>query len=82
MPVVRETIERYVVSEPMAIVGRRIRAAREAKGWSMRDAEPHIPISMQWLCKVENGQVNIGAETLHELAKALGTTVGKLFRGI
>ncbi len=80
--IIKETVERYVLNETMFTVGKRMRAARKAKGWSIRVASPKIGISIPFLCDIENGKANVSANKLHVAAKALGLTMGQLFKGL
>ena len=82
MILVQEIIEREVISREMATIGRRLRSARKRKGWTMREAAPELGISLTFLCDLENGKTRISADRLHEAAKALGLTMGQLFKGL
>ena len=80
--IIRETIERYVLNETMGVVGRRLRAARKAKDWTLQEAAPQLGLSVAFLCDLENGKTNVSANRLHVAAKALGLTMGQLFKGL
>ncbi len=82
MIIVKETVERYVLSETMAVIGRRVRAARKQKGWTLQEAGPQLGLSVAFLCDLENGKTRISADRLLGVAKGLGVTIGQLCKGL
>jgi len=52
-------------------LGNRIRAAREAKGLSLRDLARRVQLDYGYLSKIENGAVSPSAEALSALAEVL-----------
>lgn len=63
-------------------IGARIKAARDAKGWSLIDlAVKFKEVSSQQLGKYELGTDRIRASLLFKLAKVLGVKPAQLFPG-
>ena len=79
---IQETVERYVINETMHVVGKRLRAARKSKGLSIEAAAVLGGVSKPFLCDVENGKRGITAHRLLGVCKALGLTMGQLFKGL
>ncbi len=60
------------------MIGQRIKRLRKERGYSQRDLAMRSGVSDAFICQVETGRNGIGVPALMKLAKALGTTVGKL----
>lgn len=64
---------------PVKSVGARIRAVRKAKGWKQHHLAEALQVSTQTVNRYENGERNIYADKLIEIADALGVPVAALF---
>jgi XRE family transcriptional regulator, aerobic/anaerobic benzoate catabolism transcriptional regulator len=62
----------------LAELGRRARALRGDRGWTLRELSPRAGLSLRFLVQVESGQGNISVLKLAGLARALGTTPAAL----
>ncbi len=62
-------------------LGRRVRARREQDGLSRRELAARASLSTRFLLQVELGRANISVRKLAGLARALGTTPGRLLGG-
>jgi transcriptional regulator with XRE-family HTH domain len=65
-----------------AMVGRRIRARRLAKGVTQMELAKQLGVSFQQIQKYENGMNRIGAGRLVQIAQALGVPLDALFLGL
>jgi transcriptional regulator with XRE-family HTH domain len=63
-------------------LGRRIRARRQAKGWTQVEMAVHLGISRNHLSDLERGKREIGLLMLQVIAKGLDTTMDKLLKGL
>src|SRR5262245_15509039 len=59
-------------------IGRRVRAARDARGWTRREASERSGVSVRFLVQLESGRANISVKRLAELARALDTSAAAL----
>lgn len=59
-------------------LGRRVRAARTARGWTLRELSERSGVSLRFLVQLEAGDGNISVRRLTSVATALGTTPGAL----
>jgi XRE family aerobic/anaerobic benzoate catabolism transcriptional regulator len=62
----------------LAALGRRIRAAREARGESRSALAARSGVSLRFLAQLESGSANISLLRLHEVAQALGLGIAPL----
>ncbi|WP_030609591.1 TetR family transcriptional regulator [Streptomyces fulvoviolaceus] len=62
-------------------VGARLRAARKARGMSLRALAGRIGVSPATMSQVELGRTGLSVSRLGEIARVLGTTVGDLIDG-
>ncbi|EFQ83651.1 DNA-binding helix-turn-helix protein [Aeromicrobium marinum DSM 15272] len=60
------------------LVGRRVRALRVARGWSLDDLAGRCWFSPATLSRMETGRRRIGLDQLAALARALGTSIDLL----
>lgn len=65
--------------EERELVGRNVRALREAQRLTKARLSMMAGLSRQELSKVESGEANVTLNTLSRLADALGVGVGDLF---
>lgn len=65
-------------TDGMVGLGRRVRAARRARGMNQRDLAAKAGISRDSLVKLERGQRETRPSTLDKVAKALGMGFGEL----
>lgn len=66
---------------PVSDLGRNLRAARLAKGWSLRRLAESAEVSASLISQIENARTNPSVRTLHSLAEALSLPVHALFPG-
>jgi transcriptional regulator with XRE-family HTH domain len=69
------TIETAAVAEA---IGRRIRAEREARGWSQERLGRETGLSRETIRRAEQGQAIPGGTTLNAIAVAFGLTLSGL----
>ena len=62
----------------LAALGRRARAQRLARGWTLREVAERSGVSPRFLVQLEAGSGNISVRRLHDVAAALGTTPSAL----
>ncbi|HSL23545.1 MAG TPA: shikimate kinase [Vicinamibacterales bacterium] len=62
----------------LAALGRRLRAARTARRWTLRELSEKSGVSLRFLVQVEGGDGNISVRRLAALAAALGTSPSAL----
>jgi transcriptional regulator with XRE-family HTH domain len=60
-------------------LGERLRTARAAKGYTLRELAAEIGVSASLLSQVENGKSLASVTTLHALVTALGISLDQLF---
>jgi len=63
-------------------LGRRVRAIRGSRGWTLRDVADRSGLSARFLVQVEGGRGNISVKRLADLARALETTPAALVADI
>lgn len=62
----------------LVAIGQRLRAAREAKGWTQADLSEAIHIEPETLSRYEGGVRGPSVTVLAQAAKVLGTTLAAL----
>lgn len=62
-------------------VGERVKKIREKKEWTQEFLADEAKISKSYLSEVENNKTSPGAQTLLQIANALGATVDYLLQG-
>src|SRR5918999_2542658 len=62
----------------LAALGRRARAHRLARGWTLREVAERSGVSPRFLVQLESGRGNISVRRLADVARALETTPGAL----
>lgn len=62
----------------MTGIGNRIRAARERRGWRIRDLSTVLDTSESYVSNVERGKIVPGSDKLLAFARALETTPNDL----
>lgn len=60
-------------------LGARIRALREAQGWSQEALAHRVGIDRTYVGSVERGERNVGVDNIWRIADALGVTAKDLF---
>lgn len=65
--------------ELLAAFGRRIRSAREARGWSQEDLAYEAGLDRTYIGGIERGERNIALLNLNKLATALDDSFGNFF---
>ena len=63
-----------MAEEVLAGLGRRARAHRLARGWTLREAAERSGVSPRFLVQLESGRGNISVRRLADVAQALETT--------
>jgi transcriptional regulator with XRE-family HTH domain len=61
-------------------LGERIRSARKARGWKIRDLAVALDTSESYLSNIERNRVNPGADRLLAIATALDLTPNDLLK--
>ncbi len=69
------------VSDELAQVGPRLRAARRARGWTLEDLAERAGMSMSTLSRLESGKRQASLELLLPLTRQLGLRVDDLLAG-
>ena len=59
-------------------LGNRVRAARAAKGWTLKRLAEESGVSLRFVAEVEGGTGNISVRKLADLARALDVPIGAL----
>ncbi|MBT8341407.1 MAG: helix-turn-helix transcriptional regulator [Desulfatitalea sp.] len=62
-------------------IGRRIKSIREAKGISLEELSHMTGVEVDWLARIETGEVQPQLGTAIRLSKALDSTFGRLVSG-
>ena len=62
-------------------LGRRVRAARGARGWTIRELAEHSGLSLRFLVQLETGRANISVKRLADVADALRLSPAYLLSG-
>lgn len=71
------------MANPMITLGKRIRAAREAKGLEQQELAHKVGIKPVQMWKYEAGRVKRPSlETLHRIARELGVTIDGLLADV
>lgn len=68
--------------ELLKALGSNIRMLRSYMGYSQEGFATHCELERSYMGRVERGEQNASTLTLVKIARALGVTVGKLFKGI
>ncbi|MFH1478718.1 MAG: helix-turn-helix transcriptional regulator [Candidatus Omnitrophota bacterium] len=68
---IRTTKAREAVSEDIKEIAKKIKTARQNKGWTQRELAEKTKTSQQLISFMENGYLNFSLETLLKLTKAL-----------
>lgn len=64
---------------PQLRVGRKLRAARKARRYNLRDLAERVGCSESLISKIENDRVFPSLPMLHKIAAELGTSIGRMF---
>ena len=64
------------------VIGERIKAARQKKGWSQTDLGEQIAVSFQQVQKYEAGTNRISVARLLELCRVFKKPLGHFIRGL
>ncbi len=59
--------------------GRRVRALREAKGWSQESFAEECGLHRTYIGGIERGERNVGLVNVERIAMALGVSIADLF---
>src|SRR3981189_1287695 len=65
-----------------ALVRKRIRGLRAARGWSLDDMAARCHLSPSTLSRIETGHRRIALDQLAPIARALGTTLDQLVESV
>jgi len=65
----------------LAHLGAKLRARRNALGWTLADLSARCGISQRFLSDVEGGKANISVMSLQAIARAVGSTPGDILAG-
>ena len=69
-----------MATDVLELLGARIREARTARHWTMRDLAERSGVSLRFLVQLEAGRANISVKRLGEIAAAFGVTAAELLR--
>lgn len=72
-----ETLSLNLIA-PEGGIGSRVRAHRQARGWSMRELARHAGVSQPFVSKLESGKLLPSLPTLYGLAATFGLPVSSL----
>jgi transcriptional regulator with XRE-family HTH domain len=67
-------------TDPRALFGKRIRALREAHGWSQEELAERAHLHRNYVGGVERGERNIGLLNIVALARTFRMTTSELFK--
>jgi transcriptional regulator with XRE-family HTH domain len=59
--------------------GRRVRALRKARGWTLDKAAEHTGVDLKHIQMIEAGKLNVTLITMVRLSQGYGVRVGDLF---
>ncbi len=62
-------------------LGQRVRAMRDARGWTLEKAAEATNLDLKHFQKIEAGKLNVTLVTLVRLAEGFGEPMERLFRG-
>ena len=62
--------------------GQRVRELREQRGFSQEDLGMKAKIHRTYIGSVERGEQNVSIINIEKIARALGVSLGELFRNI
>lgn len=68
------------MNDTAKIIGDRIRALRNVKGWSQEELAHRADLHPSHMGRLERGEENVTLESLEKVTNALGTTLEELFR--
>jgi XRE family aerobic/anaerobic benzoate catabolism transcriptional regulator len=66
------------MSEILELVGRRVRAARAQRHWTIRELAERSGVSVRFLVQLESGRGNISVKRLADLARAFNVPTAEL----
>lgn len=64
------------------LLARRLRALREERGWSLREAAARVPVGVAVLRRIEAGRGNPSLAVMVSLARAYGQDIAELVRSL
>lgn len=64
------------------VLGERIRALRQARGWTQVEMADFLAMDRSYLSEIETGKKDPSLSTLKTLASGLKTTISKLTEGM
>ena len=62
--------------------GQRVRALREARGWSQERAEQQLGLHWTYIGQVERGERNLTLLSIQKIAKGFKIELAELFKGL
>lgn len=62
--------------------GQRVRALREARGWSQERAEQQVGLHWTYIGQVERGERNLTLLSIQKIAKGFKIELAELFKGL
>jgi len=63
-------------------LGRNLRQAREARGWSQEEAATRCRVHRTYVGGVERGEYNVTVLTLRRMTRALGIRLEEVLEGV
>jgi XRE family aerobic/anaerobic benzoate catabolism transcriptional regulator len=70
-----------MAADILETLGRRVRAARGARGWTIRELAEQSGLSLRFLVQLESGRANISVKRLADVAEALRLSAADLLSG-
>jgi transcriptional regulator with XRE-family HTH domain len=68
--------------DPVVDFGRRVRAVRQAHGWTLEELAERCGLHWTYVGQVERGKRNVTLRNIVKLAEALGVEPGELLDGL
>ena len=62
--------------------GQRVRALREARGWSQERAEQQLGLHWTYIGQVERGERNLTLLSIQKIARGFKIELAELFKGL
>ena len=63
-------------------IGRNLRKAREARGWSQEEAATRCRVHRTYVGGVERGEYNVTVLTLRKMVRTLGISLNEALEGV
>jgi len=74
------TFIRKMIDEKQTLLGRRIRALRNMKGWTQEELGQRADVNYKFIGEIERGRQNPSLNVLYKIATAMQVDLPELFR--